>query len=357
MSEEKMISHSRPTLDEEDRQAVMNVLQAGRLVQGEQVAGFEADMSVMIGVSHAAAVSSGTAALHLALVALGAGDGDEVICPSYVCSALLHAVRCVKATPIIADIERDTFNIDVRNVKKRMTAKTKAIIVPHLFGLPAEITKITSLGIPVIEDCAQAPGSRFRDRVTGSFGVISIFSFYATKVIAAGEGGMALSNDPGLIGKIRDLRDYDERDDDALRYNYKMTEMQAALGRSQLRKIDGFIKKRREIAGHYDLILKKAGIPIPITPPEREHIYYRYVILLDQAEQFIEAMNQAGVACRRPVFKPLHRYLGLSGYSVTDDVWKRAVSIPIYPSLTEPELFVIAESIRKTGVSGGLRGC
>jgi len=357
MPEGKTIPHSRPTLDEEDRQAVLNVLQTGRLVQGEQVAGFEAELSSMIGVSHAAAVSSGTAALHLALVALGAGDGDEVICPSYVCSALLHAVRCVKATPVIADIERDTFNIDVQDVKKRMTAKTKAIIVPHLFGLPANLAEITSLGIPVIEDCAQAPGSRFRNSFAGSFGVISIFSFYATKVIATGEGGMLLSSDAGLIEKIRDLRDYDERKDDALRYNYKMTDMQAALGRSQLRKIDGFIKRRREIAGHYDLILKKAGIPIPVTPPGREHIYYRYVILLDQAERFIEAMDQSGVACRRPVFQPLHRYLGLSGYSVTEDVWKKAVSIPIYPSMTERELFVIAESIRKTGLSGGSCGC
>lgn len=352
-----MIPHSRPTLDEEDRQAVLNVLQAGRLVQGEQVAGFEADLSAVIGVSHAAAVSSGTAALHLALVALGAGDGDEVICPSYVCSALLHAVRHARATPVLAEIDEETFNIDARDVKKRITAKTKAIIVPHLFGLPADVAEITSLGIPVIEDCAQSLGSRFRDRFTGSFGVISIFSFYATKVIAAGEGGMLLSSDSGLIEKIRDLRDYDEREDDVLRYNYKMTDMQAALGRSQLRKIDGFIKRRREIAGHYDLILKKAGIPIPVTPPEREHIYYRYVILLDQAETFIEAMNRSGVACRRPVFKPLHRYLDLSGYRVTDDVWKRAVSIPIYPSLTYRELVDITDCIRKTGLSGGRCGC
>ncbi|MFH1079521.1 MAG: DegT/DnrJ/EryC1/StrS aminotransferase family protein [Pseudomonadota bacterium] len=351
-----MIPHSRPTLDEEDRQAVLNVLQVGRLVQGEQVAGFEADLSAMIGTSHAAAVSSGTAALHLALMALGAENGDEVICPSYVCSALLHAIRCVKATPVIADIERDTFNIDVQDVKERITSKTKAIIVPHLFGLPADMAGILSLGIPVIEDCAQAPGSRFRDCFTGSFGVISIFSFYATKVIAAGEGGMALSNDPSLIEKIRDLRDYDEREEDALHYNYKMTDMQAALGRSQLRKIDGFIKRRREIARHYDLILNEAGIPIPVTPPEMEHIYYRYVVLLDQAEAFIEIMNQSGVACRRPVFKPLHRYLGLSGYFMTDDVWKKAVSIPIYPSLTEHELVDITDCIRKNGLSGGRCG-
>jgi dTDP-4-amino-4,6-dideoxygalactose transaminase len=357
MPENKKIPHSRPTLDEADRQAVLDVLQTGRLVQGEQVAGFEADMSAMIGVSHAAAVSSGTAALHLAVVALGAGDGDEVICPSYVCSALLHAIRSARATPVIADIKRDTFNIDVQDVKKRMTARTKAIIVPHLFGLPADMAEITSLGIPVIEDCAQSLGSRFQGRITGSFGVISIFSFYATKVIAAGEGGMLLSSDAGLIEKIRDLRDYDEREDDTLRHNYKMTDMQAALGRSQLRKIDKFIQRRRDIAGHYDLILKKAGIGIPVAPPDTEHIYYRYVMLLDQAETFVEAMNQAGVACRRPVFKPLHRYLGLSGYSVTEDVWKKAVSIPIFPSLTERELSAIVESMSTSACSGVVRGC
>jgi dTDP-4-amino-4,6-dideoxygalactose transaminase len=355
MPENKKIPHSRPTLDEADRQAVLDVLQTGRLVQGEQAAGFEADMSAMIGVSHAAAVSSGTAALHLALVALGAGDGDEVICPSYVCSALLHAVRCVKATPVIADIERDTFNIDVRDVKKRMTARTKAIIVPHLFGLPADVAELTSLGIPVIEDCAQSLGSHYRDRYTGSFGVVSMFSFYATKIIAAGEGGMLLSRDAGLIEKIRDLRDYDEREDDALRYNYKMTDMQAALGRSQLRKIDGFIQRRKEIAGHYDLILKKMGLPIPVVPPERGHIYYRYVILLDQLQAFMEFMDQSEVVCRRPVFKPLHRYLGLSGYSVTEDIWKRAVSIPIYPSLTERELSVIVESMSQSACLGVVR--
>jgi dTDP-4-amino-4,6-dideoxygalactose transaminase len=355
MPDDKMIPHSRPTLDEADRQAVMNVLQTGWLAQGEQVAGFEADLSAMIGVSHAAAVSSGTAALHLALVALGAGDGDEVICPSYVCAALLHAVRHARATPVIADIERDTFNIDVQDVKKCMTARTKAIIVPHQFGMPANMAEITSLGIPVIEDCAQSLGSHFQGRITGSFGVISVFSFYATKVIAAGEGGMLLSNDSGLIEKIRDLRDYDEREDDALRYNYKMTDMQAALGRSQLRKIDGFIQRRKEIAGHYDLILKKIGLLIPVVPPEREHIYYRYVILLDQSQAFMEFMNQSDVACRRPVLKPLHRYLGLSGYSVTEDVWKRAVSIPIYPSLTERELSAIAESISKSACLGVAR--
>lgn len=357
MTEEIIIPHSRPTLDGEDRQAVLQVLQTGRLVQGEQVAGFEADLAARIGAADAAAVSSGTAALHLALMALGAGEGDEVICPSYVCSALLHAVRAVRATPVLADIEMDTFNIDCRDLGKRMTARTKAVIVPHLFGLPADMKEILSLGVPVIEDCAQSLGARYNAGRTGGFGVISIFSFYATKVIATGEGGMVLSGNPAWIEKVRDLRDYDERREDTTRYNYKMTDLQAALGRSQLGKLDGFIRRRREIARRYDRVLNEAGIAVPGVPPDREHIYYRYVVLPHQAGAFMDSMNRSGVACRRPVFKPLHRYLGLAGYGVTEHVWNSAVSIPIYPSLTERELSAITEGISKWAGSGGARGC
>lgn len=340
-----MIPHSRPTLDEVDRRAVLDVLASGRLVQGEQVAGFEADLSARIGVAHAAAVSSGTAALHLALVALGVGEGDEVIFPGYVCSALLHAARHAGATPILAEIDAATFNMDVRDVKQRITSRTKALIVPHLFGLPADMAEILALGVPVIEDCAQSLGSRYRGRCTGGFGVISIFSFYATKVIAVGEGGMVVSNDASLIEKIRDLRDYDERPEDALRYNYKMTDLQAALGRSQLDKLDDFIARRRAIAARYDRALTEAGFPVAVAPPDRDPIYYRYVIMPEDTQAFMKAMNAAGVACRRPIFKPLHRYLGLSGFTVTDRVWERAVSIPIYPSLTEHEVLSITDHI------------
>lgn len=352
-----MIPHSRPTLDEVDRRAVLDVLASGRLVQGEQVAGFEADLSARIGVAHGAAVSSGTAALHLALVALGVGEGDEVIFPGYVCSALLHAARHAGATPILAEIDAVTFNMDVRDVKQRITSRTKALIVPHLFGLPADMAEILALGVPVIEDCAQSLGSRYRGRCTGGFGVISIFSFYATKVIAAGEGGMVVSNDASLIEKIRDLRDYDERPEDALRYNYKMTDLQAALGRSQLDKLDDFIARRRAIAARYDRALTEAGFPVAVAPPDRDPIYYRYVIMPEDTQAFMKAMNAAGVACRRPIFKPLHRYLGLSGFTVTDRVWERAVSIPIYPSLTEHEVLSITDHIPGAAFPQRLSAC
>ena len=215
-----MIPHSRPTLDQSDFDGVLQVIKSGHLVQGEQTAGFEKDLSSLIGVKGGVAVSSGTAALHLSLISLGVGKGDEVILPGFVCTAPLNAIHYVGASPVIAEIDRLTFNIDVNDLKRRITKKTKAIIVPHMFGLPADVEDIASLGIPVIEDCAHSLGSRYGDHYTGGIGALSIFSFYATKVIATGEGGMVLSNNEGLLEGIKDLRDYDNRESYAVRYNY-----------------------------------------------------------------------------------------------------------------------------------------
>ncbi|MBM4272745.1 MAG: DegT/DnrJ/EryC1/StrS aminotransferase family protein, partial [Deltaproteobacteria bacterium] len=243
-----MIPHSRPTLDQDDYASVLHILKSGHLAQGKQVEQFEKDLSSLIGVRGGVAVSSGTAALHLALLSLNTGSGDEIIIPDFVCTAPLNAIRYTGAVPVIADIDPLTYNIDVGDLKKRLTKKTKAIIIPHMFGLPADMEEILSLGIPVIEDCAQSLGSRYRDSCTGRLGTLSIFSFYATKMIATGEGGMVLSDDESLLEKIRDLRDYDEKELYTVRYNYKMTDFQAAFGISQLKKLFSFIKRRKEIA-------------------------------------------------------------------------------------------------------------
>ena len=345
---EKMISHSRPTLDQEDMQAVLTVLTSGQLVQGVQVQAFEEEVSSYLGVKGAAAVSSGTAALHLALVALGVGERDEVIIPSYVCTALLNAIHYVRATPVIADIEGETFNISVSDVKRRLTKRTKVVIVPHMFGLPADLSEMASLGVPLIEDCAQSIGSRYRGTCIGGFGILSVFSFYTTKMIASGEGGMILSNQADLIEKIKDLRGYDEKEAYRVRYNYKMTDLQAALGRSQLRRLDLFIRRRQEIAQQFNQTLPESGVQIPVTPPGREHVYYRYVILLDRSEDFMRRMRERGVDCRKPVFKPLHEYLTLSGYAVTRQIWGKAVSIPIYPALTDQDVAGVIEEIKSS---------
>ncbi|MBW2078326.1 MAG: DegT/DnrJ/EryC1/StrS family aminotransferase, partial [Deltaproteobacteria bacterium] len=340
-----MIPHSKIILDEEDIAVVARVLRSGHLAQGDYVLSLEEKAASFIKADHAAAVSSGTAALHLSLLALGIGEGSEVIIPSYVCTALMNAVQYVRATPVLADIDPDTYNIDVDCIKHAITDRTRAIIVPHMFGLPADIEPIISLGIPVIEDCAQSIGARLGGKYAGSFGTLSIFSFYATKMLGAGEGGMVASNDPRLIETIRDLRDYDEKETYVVRYNYKMTDIMAALCESRIKKLPSFIHRRKEIAKTYDVGLSDLKLGIPLVPERREHVYYRYNIELENPIRFMDEMHKRDIHCRRPVFKPIHRYLQLPGFPNTDDAWEKAVSIPIYPALKQEEAYFIINTI------------
>lgn len=346
MPETIMIPHSRPFLDDEDYRGVLDVLQSGRLVQGEKVAAFEEAFCREMDLPGAVAVSSGTAALHLALLSLGIGTGDEVILPSYVCTALWHAVRYTGATPVLADIETDAFNLSALDVVPRLTKKTKAIIVPHMFGQSADIDALLELGIPIIEDCAQSLGSHYQGQPTGTFGIAAIFSFYATKVIAAGEGGMVVSRDRNLIDSIRNMRDYDEKETLTRCFNYKLTDMQAALGMSQLKKLSVFIARRQNIARRYDRVLQDTNLPLPINKPDREHSYFRYVFLLDSIDRFINDMGRLGVVCRRPVFRPLHDYLEQTDFEATNLVWQHAVSVPIYPGLTDEEIEAVISHMK-----------
>lgn len=341
-----MITHSKVALEEDDLNGVLRVLRSGQLAQGDVVSSLEDKTASLVGVNHAVAVSSGSAALHLSLLSLGVGKGSEVIVPSYVCTALLNAINYVGATPTLVDIDPHTYNVTSEAIRKAITDKTAAIIVPHMFGLPADIDAIVTLGIPVIEDCAHSVGATVNGKKAGSFGWLSILSFYATKVLGAGEGGMVLSNDDRLIEAIRDLRGYDERHTYRVRYNYKLTDIQAALILSQLEKLPAFIGKRKEIASIYSRGLDGVRAGLPVVPKGREHIYYRYAILVEDSALLMAEMEKRGIECRRPVFKPLHRYLSLSGYPKTDSVWERAVSIPIYPSLTAEEAHRIVDAIK-----------
>ena len=250
------IPHSRPTLGEEEVKAVAEVIKSGHIAEGEVVQRFEKTFAGKMGVQDAAAVSSGTAALHLTLLALGIGSDDEVIIPSYVCTALLHAIQYVGARPVLAEIDSKTYNIDPDDVQRRITIRSKAIIVPHMFGLAANLDKLLKLEVPIIEDCAQAVGGTYHQKPLGSFGDAAIFSFYATKMMATGEGGMVTSNSTEFIKRVRDLRTYDQKPADKVRYNYKMSDVQAALGEMQFARLNDFITRRKKIAQRYFKSLK-----------------------------------------------------------------------------------------------------
>jgi len=345
-SDLKLIPHSRPTLGEEEIKAVEAVIRCGHIAEGAVVARFEKAFAQKMGVKYAAAVSSGTAALHLTLMAMGIGPDAEVIIPSYVCAALLHAIRHVGAKPVAAEINPVSFNIDTDDVHQRITSKTKGIIVPHLFGLSADMEGLMKLNVPIIEDCAQAVGGTYHQRMLGTFGQAAVFSFYATKVLATGEGGMVTSNSPEIIERIRDLRAYDQKEADTIRYNYKMTDVQAALGEVQLSRLDDFIECRRKVARRYFKAFESYHLRLPADNPE--HIYYRFVIgLAAECDSFLKKLARKGIGCTRPIFLPIHRHLKLDGFPVTDKVWKNSLSIPIYPSLSESEISrIVAEFIR-----------
>jgi perosamine synthetase len=343
------IPHSRPFVGKEEQAAAGRVIASGQLAQGPEVAGLEHELSRYAGRRYGVAVSSGTAALYCSLRALDVKRGDAVVIPSYVCTALLNAVYLAGATPLLADVDPATGNLDVDNVKKALRAKTKAVIVAHLFGHPARADEIERLGVPVIEDCAQCVGATVNGKRAGSLTTMSVFSFYATKVLAAGEGGLVATSDRRIAQRILDLREYDNRDDYVPRFNFKMSDIHAAIASVQVKKIAAIVRGRRAIARVYraQLCEALADDQLPPQNPGLDSMYYRFVLRLRQSPlATVAAMRKKGIACGRPVFKPLHRYLGLSGFPGSEEIYKQALSIPIYPGLTSTQIRRIADTLR-----------
>ncbi len=319
------------------------------LAQGSEVVAFEAEAGAFLHLPPGVAVASGTAALHLALLALGLGPEDEVILPSYVCVAPLHAVEYVGARPRLADVDPTTYNLDPTDVRRRLTRRTRAIIVPHLFGLPADLDALLALGPPIIEDCAQSFGARYCNRPVGTFGALSIVSFYATKLLTTGEGGMVFSRDRRLLARVRDRRDYDERPRHAVRYNYKMTDFQAALGRSQLRRFPGMLARRAAIARRYQRGWAHLPARLPSPSGDRTHVFHRFVIALPTAASpKAQALATHGVTARRPIHRPLHALLGLEGYPGAAEAFRHALSVPLYPALTSKEEALVMRTVLRS---------
>jgi len=348
-----IIPHSRPAIDQEDLRATAEVLCSGQISQGPWVKRFEGGMAGFFSLQGGVAVSSGTAALELALRALRIGAGDEVIMPSYVCPAPWLATQRVGAEARLVDIDLNTFNIDPLAACQAVTNKTRAIIVPHLFGLPADLTALERIGIPLIEDCAQTLGVSEQGRPVGTVGRLTVCSFYATKLLCAGEGGMVLSNEGALLERVRLLREYDGAATlDPSSFNLKLTDLHAALGLSQLARLAAFHERRRFLAAAYRTTLSSKAAVCPSVPPGRTHGYYRFVIRLPHVQtdpeglmNLISRLEQQGIHCRKPVFRPLHRYLDQSGFPNSDEADRTALSIPLYPDLTDDEVRQIQQSL------------
>lgn len=341
------ISHSKPYLDQKDIQSVLKALNEGHLATGKIVNDFVSGLCKYVGRKYGIATNTGSSALHLALRSLDVKEGDEVILPSYVCGTVLNPIEYCGATPIFVDINKDDFNISYEETKKKVNDKTKAIIIPHMFGdTVKDIEKFQKMNIPIIEDCALSLGAQHNGKKIGSFGDISIFSFYSTKMIASGFGGMVLTDEDKILEKLKDLTHYDNRDLWGESYNYSMPDLQAALGLSQLRKLDKMVEKRKKIALRFNNSFSNLNGFLKSS----ENVFFRYIVQVLKRDEFIRKLKEFGIHAAKPVFKPLHRYKNLDDkeFPNTINAYEKNVSIPLYPSLSEEEINYIIKNYKIT---------
>jgi perosamine synthetase len=336
------IPHSRPTLPcLEEWSEITARLAPGWIAGGPCAEAFAAEAARWLGGSGGVAVNSGTSALHLALLAVGVRPGSEVLIPAYCCAALLNAVQLAGALPVLVDSAPGGFNICPEDARRRQTPRTGAVVVAHLFGQPSPLAPFLELGIPVIEDCAQSLGAVSEGAPTGSHGAVSIGSFYATKVITTGQGGIVSTTSPTYLSTVRDRVEYDNREDWRPRFNYQLTEIQAALGLWQLDHLPSLLARRRAIASYYDERLFP-GLGSS-SPPGG--ICYRYLFRVDEAATVIRALQARGVDAKRPVYRPLHHYLG-GEYPGAQAAHEQTVSLPLYPALTDAEVECVAAAVQ-----------
>src|SRR5262245_30747520 len=317
---------TKPFLAKREELAVLEVLRSGWLVQGPKVAEFERTVAAYVGAQYAVATSSCTTALHLALVLHGIGNGDEVIVPSFTFIATANAVIYTGATPVFADIDPRTYNIAPDAVEAAITPRTKAIMPVHQIGLAADMDRLTAIAhrhrLVLLEDAAPAIGATYKGRRVGGLGNPACLSFHPRKVITTGEGGMLLTEDEAVAERARTLRAHGMSVSDLERhhaerlvveayhelgYNYRMTDLQAAIGIEQIRRLDGMIERRRDVARRYDEALFRAeGVQLPFSSPDTPHTYQSYMIELSPAlgisrENVMQTLLSVGVATRRGV--------------------------------------------------------
>ncbi|WP_324735232.1 DegT/DnrJ/EryC1/StrS family aminotransferase [Thermococcus sp. SY098] len=363
-----MIPVSEPLLGEEELKNVIEAIKSGWISsKGEFIKEFEEEFAKYIGTKYGIATSNGTTALHLALTALGITSGDEIIVPTLTFVATANAVTYCNAKPVFVDSHPEYWCIDPEKIEEKITDKTKAIIVVHLYGHPCDMDWIKDIaedhGLYLIEDAAEAHGAEYKGKKVGSFGDISCFSFYGNKIITTGEGGMCLTNNEELAEKMRILRDHGMNPKkrywhDVIGFNYRMTNLQAAIGVAQLKKLDKFIEKRRLIAKWYSEELReleeKGLIKLHPEMPWAKNVYWLYSIVLEDSsnvsrDELMEKLKERGVETR-PFFYPLHTlpiYKTNKSFPVAEKISKNGINLPTSSKLEKNDIAIISEAIKK----------
>ncbi len=352
-----MIPISSPQFGEEELALVKEVLESGIIAQGPKVAALEQEFAKLSGTQFAVAVANGTAALHLALLANGIGPGDEVITSPFTFIASANSVLYTGARPVFVDIKADTFNIDPALIEAAITPRTKAIMPVHLYGLMADMDAIMDIAqrhnLAVIEDAAQAHGATNQGRPAGSFGT-GAFSLYATKNMTTAEGGMVTTNDPAIAERVKLLRAHGMKVryyHDMLGFNFRMTDMHAALGLAQIRKLPMFNERRRQNAEFFNQHLKR--VVTPQTPQGYGHVWHQYTIRVTEGDRdaAVKKLTEAGVGTGIFYPVPVYRqkvYTEL-GYNqslpVTELVTQQVISLPVHPKLSSADLETIVAAV------------
>lgn len=345
------IPHSKPDISDDDLEAVRQVLGSGMVAEGPKVRRFEVAVADYLGLVGAVATSSGTTALFLALRTLEIGPGDEVIVPTYVCRSVMDAVCWTGATPVLCDVSED-WCINRQTVEPLVGKNTKAIIVVHTFGIAAEVEPIASLGIPVVEDCAQSLGGILNRRKLGSFGTFCVCSFQAIKLLCTGEGGMVLCKDEEWLQRLKRGVGVDGNPSQDV-YRFPMTDIQAALGLSQLGRYERLLERRQRLASFY--FEKLRDLPI-VLPEEIRHksVFFRFPLRIRSSfDQVKAAFEREGIQVRRGVDVLLHRFVGLdrTRFQEAERRYAETLSIPLYPALSDALAERVVEACRFVFVS------
>ena len=357
-----IIPAAKPLIGAEERAAVDRVLQSGMLAQGPEVASFEEEFSSIVSRRNCIAVNSGTSGLHLALSAIGMKKGDEVIVPSFTFAATANSVALTGATPIFVDIDPRTFNINPAAVESAITPRTRAILPVHLYGQPAAMDEIMNIAtrhnLLVVEDAAQAHMAAFDGTPAGAFGIAGVFSFYPTKNMTSGEGGMITTSTDEVARQCRLLRNQGMEIryvNEIVGHNTRMTDIHAAIGRVQLAKLSGWTKQRRLNAKFFDENLR--GVVAPYVAPKAFHVYHQYTIRtvgLDR-DIFAAELQRQGIGNGVYYPTPVHR---LPSFNLSFDLpetalaCKEVLSIPVHPSLSQEDLEKIVTTINAITSAG-----